>query len=90
MGGASTARASALGSPALTGGGRGRRWLAALPFALSWSLAAGMLNAALAPAPPADQLRLEQAPSPPAADPPASHDDPSHDDLYDALDLISV
>ncbi|HEY2510298.1 MAG TPA: hypothetical protein VGI39_05565 [Polyangiaceae bacterium] len=61
-------------------------WIAAaLPFALGWSIAAGALDAQLAP-PSLEEQRFEQGPAPPSS-PPATH----HDDLvYDASELISV
>jgi hypothetical protein len=85
MGEPSTHHASATSPP----DSRGRGWLAAVPFALAWVVAAAVLNGALAPrsrggpAPGPDAPELEQAPPPP----PATH----HDEIvFDESELITV
>ncbi|MGO8999689.1 MAG: hypothetical protein ACLQVI_40710 [Polyangiaceae bacterium] len=69
--------------------GEGRGWLAAVPFAFAWVVAAAMLNGALAPphgdAPGFNQPTQQLPPPPPS--PPATH----HDGLvFDPAELITV
>jgi hypothetical protein len=67
---------------------RAKRAWAALPFAAALALAAGTLNASLAPAPGAEELRFAHPPPAPAAAPagPAHHEAP----LYDPDEPVSV
>jgi hypothetical protein len=88
MGEPSTRHAPATSPP----DSRGRGWLAAVPFALAWVVAAAVLNGALAPRSQGgrghgplgpDAPELEHAPPPP----PATH----HDEIvFDESELITV
>ena len=59
---------------------RRRRAWAALPFAVALALAAGTLNAALAPDPGAEQLRFAHPPPAPVAPATPEHHDAPLDD----------
>jgi hypothetical protein len=64
----------------LSRSGRRRRGWAAFPFAVALALAAGTLNAALAPDPKAEELRFARPPPVPVAPAAPEHHDAPLDD----------
>jgi hypothetical protein len=63
-----------------------RGWLAAVPFALAWMVAAGVLDAPLTPAKAIHGgPQIDEVPVQPAS-PPATH----KDEVFDPTELISV
>jgi hypothetical protein len=62
-----------------------RGWLAAVPFALAWAVAAAALDGPLAPSSPG--VEVAPAPESPPASRPATHHEVQ---VFDSNELISV